>query len=149
MEQYHFQIRVTGLLIENDRVLLVRQTVASDREWSLPGGRAEAGETLEEAIIREMLEETGLHVKVAKLLYLCDKTDCVPPILHITFLLEKLSGFIKMPTNEFDENPIGDVKFACFSELPALGFSQIFLDLLMNGLPNAGSYQGRKENIGL
>ena len=149
MDNYHFQVRVTGLLMEDNQILLVKQRVSSNRAWSLPGGRAEAGETLEEAIARELLEETGLHVKVNKLLYLCDKTDCAPPILHITFLLENTGGTIVMPTNEFDANPISDVKFVRFSDLTALGFSQTFVDLLMSGLPNAGSYQGSKENIGL
>lgn len=52
------QVRVTGILIEDEKVLLVKQKVAN-RNWSLPGGRVENGETLEEAMIREMREETG------------------------------------------------------------------------------------------
>lgn len=149
MEKYNFQIRVTGLLIENKSVLLVKQKISSNRIWSLPGGRVEAGELLDEAIIREMQEETGIDTKVEKLLYLCDKVDCSPPILHITFLLKRIDGNITMPTNEFDENPISDVKFVAFSELTELGFSQKFVDILEQDLPNAGSYMGLKENIGL
>ncbi|MDZ4938597.1 NUDIX domain-containing protein, partial [Clostridium perfringens] len=67
------QVRVTGILIEDERILLVKQSVSSERGWSLPGGRVEQGETLEEAMVREMEEETGLTTKVKKLLYLCDK----------------------------------------------------------------------------
>jgi ADP-ribose pyrophosphatase YjhB (NUDIX family) len=43
------QVRVTGILIEDEKVLLVKQRVAN-RNWSLPGGRVENGETLEEAM---------------------------------------------------------------------------------------------------
>ena len=149
MDKHYFQVRVTGLLIESEKVLLVKQKVSQSRNWSLPGGRAEAGEKLDEAIIRELYEETGLTVKIEKLLYLCDKTDCNPPVLHITFLLKKVAGDITMPTNEYDANPISDVKYVNFSELIKLGFSRKFVELLENDFPEAGNYMGLKENIGL
>jgi ADP-ribose pyrophosphatase YjhB (NUDIX family) len=149
LDKYNFQIRVTGILIENKKILLVKQKIEPSREWSLPGGRVDAGEQLEEAINRELFEETGLITKVEKLLYICDKTDCKPPILHITFLLKKMSGEITLPTNEFDDNPISDVKYVDFSSLIDLGFSKKFVIIVKNGFPNAGSYMGFKENIGL
>lgn len=47
------------------RVLLVLRGNEPDRgTWSLPGGRVEPGEQAVDAIVREMLEETGLHVRV-------------------------------------------------------------------------------------
>ena len=146
---YTFQIRATGILIEDNKVLLVRQRISLDRAWSLPGGRVEAGEKLDDAITRELLEETGLQTKVEKLLYVCDKPDCSPPILHITFLLSRVGGEIVLPTNEFDANPISDVKYVDFSKLMDYGFSQKFVWILENGFPKAGSYMGLKENIGL
>ncbi len=36
--------------------------------WSIPGGRIEPGETDEEALVREMFEETGLAVEVGRLI---------------------------------------------------------------------------------
>ena len=149
MDKYDFQIRVTGLLIENGRVLLVRQRITPERGWSLPGGRAEAGERLDEALVRELREETGLGVAVKKLLYVCDIPDCKQPRLHITFLLERTGGEIRLPTNEFDENPISDVRFVAFRDLPELGFSSKFVDILKRDFPSAGSYMGLKESIGL
>ncbi|MEK4933923.1 MULTISPECIES: NUDIX hydrolase [Bacillus] len=142
------QVRVTGILIEDEKVLLVNQKV-SNRNWSLPGGRVENGETLEEAMIREMREETGLEVKIKKLLYVCDKPDALPSLLHITFLLEKVEGEIILPSNEFDNNPIHDVQMVPIIELSQYGFSETFIKLVNEGFANAGSYQGLKRNIGL
>lgn len=53
-----------ALLFDRDRILLVeRGKDPLKGYWSLPGGVLEVGETLEEGVIREVREETGLQVK--------------------------------------------------------------------------------------
>ena len=47
-------VRVTGVVIEDDRVLLLNQDTDTGRSWSLPGGKVEEGETLAAALVREM-----------------------------------------------------------------------------------------------
>jgi 8-oxo-dGTP diphosphatase len=56
-----------GAVVWNEKgeiVLIRRGKPPRKGEWSIPGGRVEWGETLREAIIREVLEETGLRVEV-------------------------------------------------------------------------------------
>lgn len=144
-----FQIRVTGILIENDEILLVQQKVSDKRNWSLPGGRLERGETLQQGLIREMKEETGLDVELVRMLYVCDVAASDHTVLHITFLLKRIGGEVVLPTNEFDENPIHDVKFVPISELESYGFSEKFVQVIRDDFPNVGSYAGDKANIGL
>ena len=148
-QDYIFNIRVTGILIENNKILLVKQKVNDKRNWSLPGGRLEHGETLKQGMLREMKEETGLDVEIVRMLYLCDVKASENTILHITFLLRKIGGEIKLPSNEFDENTIRDVKFVPVSELTDCGFSKEFVEIINNEFPNAGNYMGDKVNIGL
>jgi ADP-ribose pyrophosphatase YjhB (NUDIX family) len=57
-------VGVGAVIIQKDKVLLIQRGHAPMRgEWSLPGGALEVGETLEEGVVREVLEETGLLVE--------------------------------------------------------------------------------------
>ena len=50
----------------HQRILLIRR--ADNGRWAVPGGYMEAGESMTEACAREVLEETGLHVRVERLI---------------------------------------------------------------------------------
>lgn len=50
---------------ESGRILVVREAASGD--WSTPGGAIELGESLEEAAIREVEEETGLAIEIDRL----------------------------------------------------------------------------------
>lgn len=149
MSKYDFNVRVTGVLVENNKILLVKQKVSEKRNWSLPGGKLEQGETLEQGIIREMKEETGLDVEIIRLLYLCDVSASDNTLLHITFLLKRVDGDIKLPTNEFETNPIYEVEFVPVSNLIEYGFNERFVELAENEFLDSGVYAADKSNIGL
>ena len=55
-----YLVRLTGILVEEGRLLIIRQHMPDGRQWYLPGGQLVPGETIEKGIIREMREETGL-----------------------------------------------------------------------------------------
>jgi ADP-ribose pyrophosphatase YjhB (NUDIX family) len=58
-------VGVGGVIIDKGRALLIRRGSEPLRgEWSIPGGTLELGETLAEGVARELLEETGLVVRV-------------------------------------------------------------------------------------
>lgn len=59
---------VGALIIEGDRILLVeRGGEPLKGYWSLPGGGVETGETLKQAVCREILEETGLAIEPTRI----------------------------------------------------------------------------------
>ena len=67
-------VGVGAIVLDGDRVLLVKRAHEPLKgEWSLPGGAVDVGETLEEAIRREVREETCLDVEVGPIVDVLDR----------------------------------------------------------------------------
>ena len=145
------KVRATGILIEDQKILLVKQKVTDSRHWSLPGGTLECGETIAECIIREMAEETGLKVEIEKLLYICDRMENDQnQVVHITLKLRRTGGSLQLGYEpEPDANPITELKMVPIEELSQYGFSERFCNLVKNNFPDNGNYMGLIKNIGL
>lgn len=67
-------VGVGAVIVDEGNVLLVKRKYEPLKgQWSLPGGMVEIGETLETALTREMLEETGLRVDVGPVIEVFDR----------------------------------------------------------------------------
>lgn len=67
-------VGVGAVIVDEGRVVLIRRTHDPlQGQWSLPGGMVEVGETLESALAREMVEETGLTVNVGPVIEVFDR----------------------------------------------------------------------------
>jgi mutator protein MutT len=141
-------VRPTGLLIENDKVLIVKQDVMETRQWSLPGGRLEFGETVEQCLIREFKEETGLKIAVKELLYVTDRFHKNNHIVHILFLVEKTGGKLRSGDElELESETIKELAMIPIDRLLEYGFPQNMYQVIKSGFPDRGSYKGDFEKF--
>lgn len=68
----HFNVRVYGICIENDKLLVSDELQGGDRITKLPGGGLEFGEGLADCLIREFKEELAADIVVNHLFYIND-----------------------------------------------------------------------------
>ena len=116
----HYAV-VRGLLIRQGRVLLVKHE-HKDRSsfWCLPGGLVEEGETIKQALVREIKEETHLDAVPDELVFVQEFLK--EKVLELIFLCRVFSGEAKIGTDP--DNPgqpvLTDLAWKFFEELPVL-----------------------------
>jgi mutator protein MutT len=140
-------VRVTAVVVEDsERILVLDQDTESARSWSFPGGRIEADETAEQALIREVREETGLDIAVGRLLYVCDVVGA--QVIHLTFECCRVGGTPGAVAQGKDTRPIRGVQFVKLADLPGLGFSERFVESARAGWPAPGVIWARRPTLG-
>lgn len=73
------RVRVSGLLYKEEKLLLIKHQMTGYNLWSPPGGGVEFGESIEDTLVREFKEETGIDITVMEFLYL---TEYINPPYH-------------------------------------------------------------------
>lgn len=121
-------VRPCAVLIENNQVLCISCKYEDGEYFLFPGGGLEAGETMEEAAVREMFEETGLIVKIKKMIYVNDwikdrKTNT--RVLNIFFLVERKGGEI-IP-GEKDGGKVKEIKWIDLKNIKHLDMRPKFI----------------------
>jgi 8-oxo-dGTP diphosphatase len=145
-------VGVGGVIIEDGRALLIRRgSEPLLGEWSIPGGTLELGETLEEGVARELLEETGLQVRVLELIEVFDRIYVEStagagearkgPRFHyviVDYLCERIGG------EAVAASDVTDVAFAREEELEKYHLTETALRILRKAFAMERGRRGEK-----
>jgi ADP-ribose pyrophosphatase YjhB (NUDIX family) len=120
------RVAVWGILTrevaENVEILLIENHDPQSSvpyHFNLPGEGVDFGESLHEALHREMIEETGAAVEIGELLFVYDHIDEKRPEVRPAFRCTLQSGSMPVMPTTPDEFQIG-VKWVALAELPQL-----------------------------
>jgi 8-oxo-dGTP pyrophosphatase MutT (NUDIX family) len=143
-----FKYRVAGIAVHNDQVLL--HQADGDNFWVFPGGHAELGESAEQTLKREFMEELNTEVDVIRLLWLVENFFTYSGRSYHELALYFLIQLAKSSPLLRTESPTigweGDVKFTfrwfcrdplVLAQLPLL---PSFLQTSLNVLPETPQY---------
>lgn len=125
------RVAVGAIVFHNKRILLVqRGNPPAEGCWALPGGSVEIGETLQQAVQREVLEETGVHIQAHEPAFAFDviERDAGGAVRFHYVVVDMLAEYV-----EGSLRPAGDAidaRWVSPAELTRLTVSPATLDLL-------------------
>lgn len=114
------RVRVCGICVQSGKVLLINHSGMNESGefWSPPGGGLEFGESIEDCLKREFLEETNTVISVGK--FLTVREFLKPPIhaIELYYEVKIESGNIKKGFDpEMDYQIIKDIRWSSFEDV--------------------------------
>jgi 8-oxo-dGTP diphosphatase len=116
------RVRVCGICVQDGKILLINHAGMNESGefWSPPGGGLQFGETIEDCLKREFLEETNTVISIGKFLKI---REFLKPPFHAIELFYEVkieSGIVKMGFDpEMEEQIIKDIQWLSFEEVLA------------------------------
>ena len=138
------RIRVAPIVVRDHALLLVRHVKGDRTYWLLPGGGVDYGETLGEALLREIKEETNLDTELGELVMV---NDSIPPdghrhVVNLYFTARVTGGELRKGA----ESNLAELRFVPFEELETIEFypdiRPWLLPALRAGFPGKALYPG-------
>ena len=118
-ERYNtrYNLGVGGAVVKDDKLLLVRRASRRGRgNWQIPGGFVEQDETMEQAVVREVQEESGVTAEVVGVLGIRNRYD--PDSDNSTYVILALRPVEGEPTP--DEREVDMAGYFTLDEIDAL-----------------------------
>jgi len=121
----NFSLGVGGVVWHNNQVLLVKRANNPGKGmWTIPGGYVDQGESIGEAIMREIQEETGIKAKPLSIIALRDR-PAEKHDTYIIFLMQFIGGNLQAQPEEVSDLGFFTLKQCHSLTLPALTLSAL------------------------
>ena len=128
-------VGVGAVVLDGAQVLLIKRGHAPLKgQWSLPGGGVEIGETLEQAIAREVLEETGLTIEVGPMVEVLDRIsrDADGRVEHhfvlVDFVCRPRGGVLRGASDA------EDAAWVALADLPRYGVAAVTVSVIQKAV---------------
>ncbi|MDB5085911.1 MAG: hypothetical protein JWN30_2797 [Bacilli bacterium] len=126
-----YSIGVGALVVKEGKLLLVRRAQDPGKgNWTNPGGYIEQLEPIEETIVREVLEETGVTARAKGVVAMRDLPRSIHN-LYVAFEMEYISGDPQPDGVEVDE--AGFYSLEEMQSMHVAGFTRWLADIALNG----------------
>jgi len=130
-----FFIAGHALIRKGEKYLVLKRSEKNDYmplKWDIPGGIVEMGETVEQAVIREVKEETGLEIVVNKVIYIYSNINQVPQRQDFQVVYDCLyiDGEVSINHREHETH-----RWTKYSEIENLDTIDFLKELLKNYSP--------------
>lgn len=130
MIEYVFGLAVRVLLTdENGKILIIKRSTDSKTnpgKWELPGGKVDQGESFDQALIREVFEETNLKISLDHVVGVCEQNLPLIRAVHIIMSGKIVEGELNL-SHEHE-----GYAWVFFEELPDYELTDWLHDFMMN-----------------
>ena len=114
------RVRVCGLCVQNEKILLINHSGMNESGefWSPPGGGLSFGESIEDCLKREFLEETNTVISVGKFLKINEFVKLPLHAIELFYEVKIVSGEMKIGFDpEMDYQIIKDIQWLSFEDV--------------------------------
>jgi mutator protein MutT len=149
-------VGVGAVIVKDDRAIIIKRANEPYKgQWSIPGGRVELGESLADAVRREMREETGLEVAVGPLIEVFERIQHdeaapaardplqPPPVRYHFVIIDYLCACTGGALCAGDD--AADARWVTSDELDEYDIRQSAVDVIRKGLTMARATAGGSE----
>ncbi len=128
-------VGVGAVIVQDGKILLVKRGVEpAKNRWSIPGGMVELGEKVQDAVIREVEEECGLNVEIARLMDVVDSiTVDEEGRVQFHFVILDFLAQVKGGTLKPDDD-VSDARWVLLEEVETYDLTESFREFFKEHL---------------